>query len=690
MNNTTLEVILFVVAVIGVIALGIWKSKDGDEDNGEDKGAANYFLAGRGLTWWLVGFSLIAANISTEQFVGMSGSAANWLGMAIASYEWMAAVTLIGVAFWFLPKFLKAGLYTIPEFLQYRFDGVARLAMAIPAIITLVFVTTASVIFSGAKFVSEYYHDVPFINNLTYMCWAIALLAAAYVFVGGLKACAWTDLIWGAALILGGVIVMWFAFETIGERPAEELILTKVENSHATVADLEKAGAWERITLLNSGVDGEAAARNGKNLSGGKMHMIRPKEDSDIPWTALLIGLWIPNFFYWGLNQYIVQRTLGSKSLAEGQKGIVFAASLKLIIPFLVVIPGILAFNLFAKDLHESAAKKNILAIESIEAKQTFVVDADFVLRQSDQVAKVQAHNAKVLGDPALVAKAEEKIAAQKAEALAEVNKDDSIKDKELALSNANAVATASLINELSNEAGDKGASIGGDLKGYDYDSAFPVLVRNLIKKHWYISWFVLAALCGAVISSLASMLNSASTIATMDLYAKFTKETDGKKLVKVGKFFVVIFVLLAALVAPKLDNFESIFAYIQEFQGFISPGLLAVFIFGFFSPRTPRWFGAVGIGTNVVAYAAFKWFLSDIIVENGLWYADSIAFLDRMALCFFIVIIMGIIVTLVKPMKEPAVLPENDEIPLEGSKGAQVVGGLVILATIALYAIFW
>jgi len=198
MNDTTLEVTLFIVAVIGVIALGIWKSKDG-EDDGEEKGAADYFLAGRGLTWWLVGFSLIAANISTEQFVGMSGSAANWLGMAIASYEWMAAVTLIGVAFWFLPKFLKAGLYTIPEFLEYRFDGVARLAMAIPAIITLVFVTTASVIFSGAKFVSEYYHDVPFINNLTYMCWAIAALAAAYVFVGGLKACAWTQPLFSVA-----------------------------------------------------------------------------------------------------------------------------------------------------------------------------------------------------------------------------------------------------------------------------------------------------------------------------------------------------------------------------------------------------------------------------------------------------------------------------------------------------------
>ena len=264
----TLEVILFIVAVVGVVGLGIWKSRD--EVHAEDAGASGYFLAGRGLTWWLVGFSLIAANISTEQFVGMSGSAANWLGMAIASYEWMAAVTLVFVAFWFLPKFLKAGLYTIPEFLQYRFDGVARLAMAIPAIVTLVFVTTSSVIFSGAKFVSEYYNEVPILNNLTAMCWLIAAIAAIYVFVGGLKACAWTDLIWGSALVLGGAVVMWFAFQTIADRPAEELILSKVANSDATAADLEGAGAWRRIQLLNDGVDGEAVAVNGQNQTGGK------------------------------------------------------------------------------------------------------------------------------------------------------------------------------------------------------------------------------------------------------------------------------------------------------------------------------------------------------------------------------------------------------------------------------------
>ena len=290
------ELLLFTVAIVGVIGFGIWKSRD--EANAGEAGASGYFLAGRGLTWWLVGFSLIAANISTEQFVGMSGSAANWLGMAIASYEWMAAITLIGVAFWFLPRFLRAGIYTIPEFLEYRYGVVARLAMALLTIFVLVLVPTATVIFSGAKFVSEYYHEVPFLSNLTAAGWVIAILAAVYVFIGGLKACAWTDLIWGSGLVLGGAIVMFFAFSALSEKPATELIQTKVKNSSATVEDIEQAGAWERLMLLNDGKDGEAVVRNGGNLEGGKLHMVRPKEDPSLPWTALLVGLWIPNFFY--------------------------------------------------------------------------------------------------------------------------------------------------------------------------------------------------------------------------------------------------------------------------------------------------------------------------------------------------------------------------------------------------------
>ena len=574
-----LEITLFLAAIIGVIGLGIYKSRD---TGTEAQGASDYFLAGRGLTWWLVGFSLIAANISTEQFVGMSGASANWLGMAIASYEWMAAITLVFVAFWFLPRFLRAGLYTIPEFLEYRFGVVARMVMALPMVFTLVFVSTATVIYSGAKFVSEYYNDVPFFGSLTAMCWLIAFLAALYVFIGGLKACAWTDLIWGSALIAGGAIIMVLAFSHLGSKPAEELILTKVANSDATLQDIEQAGAWERFVLLNDGVDGEAVAENGPNGSGGKLHMIRPIEDSDIPWTALILGLWIPNFFYWGLNQYIVQRTLGAKSLAEGQKGIVFAAGLKLLIPFVVVIPGILAYNLFSADLFNAATGS------------------------------------------------------------------------------------------------------------YDYDRAFGVLARNLIKPFPLISWFVLAALFGAVISSLASMLNSASTLATIDLYARFTGNKDQKKLVAVGRILVVAFVLLAVLLAPYLDNFSSIFAYIQEFQGFISPGILAVFILGFFSPKTPKYFGSLGIGINVVSYAAFKWAIGPWLVSKGWWYSDQMAFLDRMGLCLIIVLLVGLVVTRLHPLEKPVQMPVSKEIALESSKSAKIAGIGVIIATLCLYVIFW
>jgi SSS family solute:Na+ symporter len=573
-----LEVSLFILAVVGVIWLGIWRSK---KVGAMQLSASDYFLAGRSLTWWLVGFSLIAANISTEQFVGMSGSSANWLGMAIASYEWMASITLVVVAFWFLPRFLKAGLYTIPEFLEYRYSVAARMVMAIPAIVSLVFVATSSVIYSGGKFVSQYYHDVPVLNSLTAVCWLIALFSAAYVYVGGLRACAWTDLVWGTGLIAGGAIVMALAFGTLADKPAEELILTKVQNSSATVEDLRQAGPWKRFVLLNDGKDGEAIARNGPNLSGGKLHMVRPIEDSDLPWTALLIGLWIPNFFYWGLNQYIVQRTLGARSLAEGQKGIVFAALLKLLIPFVVVIPGILAFNLFSSDL---------------------------------------------------------------------LKPDGS----------------------------------------YDYDSAFPVLVRNLVKPYPLISWFILASLAGAVISSLASMLNSASTIATMDLYAKVTGEKSEAKLVIRGKMFVGIFVVLAALLAPKLDAFGSIFAYIQEFQGFISPGILAVFLFGFFSPRTPRYFGWLGIVVNAVSYAAFKWVLGPWLASRGWWFSAEMAFLDRMAVCFFIVVITGALLTKLDPLASPAVMPVNTSIALKDSPGAKTWGIITVVLCLTLYVLFW
>jgi len=564
-----IEITLFVIAVTSVIGMGIWKSKQ-SETGAEDQSSSSYFLAGRGLTWYLVGFSLIAANISTEQFVGMSGKAADWLGMAIASYEWMAAITLVVVAFVFLPRFLRAGIYTVPEFLEYRYGSSSRTVMAIATLVILVGVPTASVIYSGAKVISGYYPEVFILGNLTASCWLIAVLSAGYVFVGGLKACVWTDLVWGAALIIGGSIVAYLAFQALGVADPASLVKTATLKE-VTVDQLQNAGSWERFQLLNGGTAAE----------GGKLHMIRPLDDAEIPWSALIIGLWLPNFFYWGLNQYIIQRALGSKSLAEGQKGIVFAAFLKLLIPFIVVVPGILAFNLYYEQLATTAG-------------------------------------------------------------------------------------------------------------GYDFDGAFPVLLKNLIKPYPWISWFILAAIFGAIVSSLASILNSASTIATMDLYKKVMPNTSDESLPKVGKFFVLLFALIAATIAPNLANFNAIFSYIQEFQGFISSGIIAIFVFGMLVPRAPRFLGWQCILLNIFLYGVIKWGVGDIIVDAGLWFSDEIAFLDRMAICFVIIMAYCTIATLVKPLDKPVEMPVNTEINLESSKSVKVCGYLVILMTIGLYIIFW
>jgi len=657
----TLDLILFFVAVIGVIGFGIWQGNKGKDGAGHG-GAAGYFLAGRGLTWWLVGFSLIAANISTEQFVGMSGKSADWLGMAIASYEWMAAITLVVVAFVFLPKLLRCGIYTIPEFLEYRYGVFSRTVMAIATLVILVGVPTASVIYSGAKVVSVFFagHSVFGLDlgNLTIGCWIIGLSAAIYVFVGGLKACAWTDLIWGASLILGGAIVMWLAFGVLRTADPSDLIQTKVANSSATVEDLQNAGGWERFKLLNDGREGEAKAVSGENLSGGKLHMVRPKDDPEIPWTALIIGLWIPNFFYWGLNQYIVQRTLGSKSLAEGQKGIVFAAGLKLIIPFIVVIPGILCFNLYSKDLRSEAVKKNEITLTEMAATagaaKVYPITENFALTDPDKARVVIAHNASVLKETT------------------EIGPD------------APPAALLAANTALLDKAKKTKVAEGTKLIGYDYDAAFPTLLRNLLKPGF--AWFVLAAIFGAVVSSLASMLNSASTIATMDIVAKVAHKKTGQDLsqsalIRSGRICVVLFVLIACLIAPGLGNpkFGGIFTFIQEFQGFISPGILSVYLFGFLVPRTPRYMGWVGIVLNALLYGSLKWFI-----------APDMAFLNRMAICFGAVMATLAIVTLVKPLAKPVVMPTSDLIALESSKSAKLWGWVVVVATLALYAVFW
>ncbi|MCB9854567.1 MAG: sodium/solute symporter [Phycisphaerales bacterium] len=687
-----IDIVVFLVLAAAVIGIGLWASR-GEETHSEH-GAQDYFLAGRKLTWWLVGFSLIAANISTEQFVGMSGQAADWLGMAIASYEWMAAITLVVVAFLFLPKFLKSGIYTIPEFLEYRYNSFARSVMAIVTLIILVGVPTASVIYSGAKVITGNFQGVTIgpldFGNITLACWIIGTVAAAYVFTGGLKACAWTDLMWGSGLILGGAIIAYMAMNVLGNADAASLVATA--RNGVTTSAIETAGPISRFIQLNQGA-----------LPEGKLHMVREASDPAIPWTALVLGLWIPNFFYWGLNQYITQRTLGSKSLADGQKGVVFAAFLKLIIPFIVVIPGILAFNLFNDDLKEDAVNRNALVLAE---------NAPDLYRSLSEGAKPKDEQR----NQQIIASVKEKLAASEKKEpqvftfkpeFASLHPDDAAK---IAKHNAKVVSTKMTESDIAaaltadpmaitlfNDDLVKGAGSGvkvETLAAYDTDNAFPTLIRKLLPLNTGLKGFVLVAIFGAVVSSLASMLNSASTIATMDVYYKLRKGATQYELVTAGRVFVVIFVLTAMVIAPMLGHpaFGGIFTFIQEFQGFISPGILAIFLFGMLVHRAPRFAGTIGLLLNPVLYGLFK-FSPDILGKSNPGLLQTVAnwsFLDRMALCFGIVLAVLTLLTLIAPLQKPVDLPVNEKMDVTPSKGAMFFGALVCVATVALYIVFW
>ncbi|MBN2068838.1 MAG: sodium/solute symporter [Opitutales bacterium] len=608
---TAIDIAVFALFVIAVVGVGMIKgrSKGGSED---------YFLAGRGLSWWLIGFSLIAANISTEQFVGMSGQAADYLGLAIASYEWMAAITLVVVAFFFLPKFLRTGIYTVPEFLEHRYTWHARTVMAGLTMITYVIVTITAVIYSGALTIHTLFPNISLIGGAV----LIALIAAVYVVTGGLKACAWADLLQGSALILGGAIITWFAFHTLGSTPLDQLAYTATEGLEGLT---DASGGVEKFFALNS----------------DKLHMVLPANDLILPCTALMVGLWIPNFYYWGLNQYITQRTLGSHSLAEGQKGIVFAAALKLIVPFVIVFPGIIAFNIYSDDLAEIAskdvkiqgnwamyedAKVNLGAGEDI---LIFSVDKAFQVNESARYAEIAAYNANA-----------EALAAEKG------------------------IATKSIA-----------------LAGYKYDSAFGLLIGKLIPGGKGVQGFILAAILGAVVSSLASMLNAASTIFTMDIYKRFiAKDAAEKKLVLIGRFCVGIFVAIGCLLTPVLADpkFGGVFTFIQEFQGFISPGILAIFVFAFAVKKAPRICGVVGLIASPVLYGSLMALL------------PGVAFLDRMAITFGAVLLILLVLTLVKPLKEPFELPDRATIAMDSSASAKIGGIIVVVLTLVLYGIFW
>ena len=303
-NFETLDYIVFALYGVVILSVGLWVSRD---KKGETKSAEDYFLASKSLPWWAIGASLIAANISAEQFIGMSGSGFA-VGLAIASYEWMAAITLIIVGKYFLPIFIEKQIYTIPEFVEKRFSSQLKTILAIFWIGLYVFVNLTSVLYLGGLAL-ETILGIELIEGVI----GLALFAAAYSLYGGLSAVAWTDIIQVIVLVIGGLITSYLALNTVS---GGEGMFNGLYKLYEVVPD--------------------------------KFDMILERSNPEymnLPGIGVLIGgMWVANLYYWGFNQYIIQRTLAAKSLKESQKGILFAACLKMILPLIIVIPGIAAY----------------------------------------------------------------------------------------------------------------------------------------------------------------------------------------------------------------------------------------------------------------------------------------------------------------------------------------------------------
>jgi SSS family solute:Na+ symporter len=664
-----LDILVFVLFVAAVIAVGLIKSR-GEADS-ED-----YFLAGRGLRWWLIGFSLIAANISTEQFVGMSGNAASHVGLAIASYEWMAAITLVIVGFGFLPYFLRVGIYTMPEFLEYRFNAAARTFMAL-ATIFIYLLLLGAVTYSGALTLSTLSTKAGVNLSLSAGAVIIGGIAMLYVTAGGLKACAWADLIQGSGLILGGFIIMVFAFQKLGLA------------SEAAAVVSAHTGAVE-IRTLSPDV---SALERFWDLNGTRMNMFLPAQDPVLPWTALLLGLWIPNFYYWGLNQYITQRTLGSASLEQGQKGIVFAAFMKLLIPFVIVVPGIIAFNLFSTDMRLEAAGDNtgvLTRYQKANPATAFVVVSNapsagtiaawepgrYLLALYPDASALQQVRTR---NPYVLPMTEQRYDALQPSPYTLLTSDE----KSWHAVHRGFAGELEAYNEkvrAAARAEGQGTSV-EKLTAYKYDTALAQLLGHVLPQGVGLVGFVLAALLGAVVSSLAAMLNAASTIFTMDLFKRYLARGAGQKtMLLVGRISVVAFAVIAVVLAPALGNPQisnSIFTIIQEGQGFISSGILAAFAFGILVRRAPPVCGIAALLTNVVAYGTLKLQVPDL------------QFLNRMAVCFALCIAVMALLTLWKPLPRPVEFRGTADIGLTTSKMAVVAGLIVVLATLGLYLIF-
>lgn len=547
MNFETLDLVIFAAYCLLIIFMGLFVSR---EKKGHVKNSQDYFLASKALPWWAVGASLIASNISAEQFIGMSGSGFA-LGLAISTYEWMAAVTLIVVAVFFLPVYIKKGIYTMPGFLLDRYDTRVRTTMAIFWLLLYVFVNLTSVLYLGALSLNTIL-GVPMVYGII----GLALFAMVYSIYGGLKAVAWTDVVQVFFLVAGGLATTYISLRMVGG-----------------------GNAWDGLNLLRQEIPGHFSMI----LSRGEMIVPDGQGGTrdayqDLPGISVLVGgMWITNLSYWGFNQYITQRALAAKSLDEAQKGMIFAGFLKLLMPLIVVIPGIAAYVIVKNG-----------------------IDPGFIGSMQDPIT--------------------------------------------------------------------------GLIKS---DRAYPTLLQLLPTG---LKGLAFAALTAAIVSSLASMANSTSTIFTMDIYNKyFSKDASQVKQVRVGRITAAVAFIVAAIVAPALGQLDQAFQFIQEYTGFISPGVFAIFFFGVFWKKT----------TSNAALAAAALSIPLSVVLKVIY--PSLPFLDRMGVVFLILAALMIIISLVEGKGKDH--PNSIEITsnLFKTSTAFKIGAFIILGiTAALYIVFW
>ena len=559
-NFELLDYLIFGLYALTILGIGLWVSRD---KKGKQKNAEDYFLASKSLPWWAVGTSLIAANISAEQFIGMSGSGFA-LGLAIASYEWMAAITLLVVGKYFLPIFIEKGLYTIPEFIEKRYSTNLKTILAIFWIALFVFVNLTTVLFLGGKALDTIIgvgDGAILLNSII----GLGLFAAAYSLWGGLASVAWTDVIQVIILIFGGLLMTYFA-------------LLNVTDSGSFIDGLKYVyeKVPERFSMILS--KGEIIKPNGGDAWW------------DLPGLAVLIGgMWVANLYYWGFNQYIIQRTLAAKSLAEGQKGIVFAAFLKLIIPVIVVLPGIIAYVM---NIDESG----FLTASSV--------------------------------DPGFI----------------------------------------------------------GAAGNFANDNAAPWLIKNFIPVG--VKGLILAALAAAIVSSLASMLNSTSTIFTMDIYkSHFNKNASDAEMVSVGRITAVVALIIAIIIAPQLGSLGQVFIFIQEYTGVVSPGILAVFLMGLFYKKATNnaaiWGAILSIPIAMYFKVAPKgWNEASIFVE--------LPFMHQMGYtCLATLAIITIISYFEGNQDDPKGINLTKKL-FATNKTFNIGAFSVLLITAFLYAMFW